>query len=280
MNKKYKNPKRSQKIFKNSFSSLFLFVKNKKKNTIFLVFQYQEDAIRPELSSPARCRILGGYPEPDGGGQSRTEQDGRNLCVSYRMTYKYSYKCPPPLPALAWVDSPEEGHLEGEEEVSWWTGRGRRAGGTDRGTGAAGRAITASPSLGQSCSTLTDGQLPRIKSSFNQLKKKLIVVYNQIFCWCFCNLQSTKLNQAVLSLCLVCNKDIFLISLPRMPRKVYIKTYDEINNQLAGTSVFPFSHSNNYSYLVTFTALALQADDSVQQSHVRVSVPPRMIVIL
>ena len=31
-----------------------------KKKTIFLVFQYKDDAIRPELSSPARSRFQGG----------------------------------------------------------------------------------------------------------------------------------------------------------------------------------------------------------------------------
>ena len=36
-----------------------------KKNAIFLVFQYKEDGIRPELSSPSRFRIQGGYPERD-----------------------------------------------------------------------------------------------------------------------------------------------------------------------------------------------------------------------
>ena len=35
------------------------------KNAILLVFQYQEDTIRPELSSPPRFRIQGGQPERD-----------------------------------------------------------------------------------------------------------------------------------------------------------------------------------------------------------------------
>ena len=46
--------------------------KNKKKNAIIIVFQYEEDAIGPELSSPARFRIQGGYPERDG---RRTEEE-------------------------------------------------------------------------------------------------------------------------------------------------------------------------------------------------------------
>ena len=41
--------------------------KEEEKKAIFLIFQYQEDAIRPELSSSARLRVQGGYPEPDRG---------------------------------------------------------------------------------------------------------------------------------------------------------------------------------------------------------------------
>ena len=50
-------------FLKNSFNSFcFFFVvkKKKKKNAILLVFQYKENAIRPELSSKARFRIQGG----------------------------------------------------------------------------------------------------------------------------------------------------------------------------------------------------------------------------
>ena len=42
---------------------------------ILSVFQYLEDVIRPELSSPARFRILGGYPERD----ERTEEIVSNI---------------------------------------------------------------------------------------------------------------------------------------------------------------------------------------------------------
>ena len=47
-------------------------MQKKKKNAILLVFHYKKDAIRPEVSSPSRSRILGGYPERDGEG--RTEE--------------------------------------------------------------------------------------------------------------------------------------------------------------------------------------------------------------
>ena len=40
-------------------------LKNLKK-PFFLDFQYQEDGIQPELSSPVRFRFQGGYPERDG----------------------------------------------------------------------------------------------------------------------------------------------------------------------------------------------------------------------
>ena len=52
-------------LFNFIFSFLF-FRRKKKKNAILLVFQYKEDAIRPELSSPARFRFQGGSPERDG----------------------------------------------------------------------------------------------------------------------------------------------------------------------------------------------------------------------
>ena len=43
------------------------------KKAIFLVFHYQEDAIRPELSSPARFRFQGGSPKHDGRTDGRTK---------------------------------------------------------------------------------------------------------------------------------------------------------------------------------------------------------------
>ena len=42
--------------------------KKKKKNVFLLVFQYKEDTIRPELSSPALFRIQGGSPDRDRAG--------------------------------------------------------------------------------------------------------------------------------------------------------------------------------------------------------------------
>ena len=47
--------------------------KKRKKIAILLVFQYQEDPIGPELSSPPRFRFQGGQHEPYG----RTEDKGR-----------------------------------------------------------------------------------------------------------------------------------------------------------------------------------------------------------
>ena len=64
MVKKSDNLKKPQKI---SFFSTIFFVEEKKKNcrkkeknAILLVFQYYEDAIRPELSSLPRFGIQGG----------------------------------------------------------------------------------------------------------------------------------------------------------------------------------------------------------------------------
>ena len=63
--KKSENLKVSQTISKK------LLKKKKKlpeKNAILLVFNYQEDAIRPELFISSRFRIQGGYTERDGVG--------------------------------------------------------------------------------------------------------------------------------------------------------------------------------------------------------------------
>ena len=84
-----KNPKKYQTIKKiHFFRFLFCFEKknHRKKNAILLVFQYQEDAIQPEFSSPARFRFQGGYPQRDGGGQRRRRKssclilDSKELC--------------------------------------------------------------------------------------------------------------------------------------------------------------------------------------------------------
>ena len=56
----------------------FFSPKTKIRNTILLVLPFEEISIRPELSSPARCRILEGYPERDGEVRSRNEG---NPCV-------------------------------------------------------------------------------------------------------------------------------------------------------------------------------------------------------
>ena len=69
MVKKSENLEKSQKIpfFSKNLKILkiyFLFVK-KKKNAISLVLPNEEISLRPELSSPPRFRIQGGYPERD-----------------------------------------------------------------------------------------------------------------------------------------------------------------------------------------------------------------------
>ena len=69
--KNQKNVKNGWKIWKSgiisqkSFFSTTKKLKRRKtslKNAFLLVFQYKEDAIWPELSSPARFRIQGWYP--------------------------------------------------------------------------------------------------------------------------------------------------------------------------------------------------------------------------
>ena len=57
--------------------------KRKEKNVILFVFQYQEDTIRPELSSPARFRILGGT-------LSVTEDKQTEILVPNKQFLKYS----------------------------------------------------------------------------------------------------------------------------------------------------------------------------------------------
>ena len=69
-NPEKKQSGKSQKNSKNHFKTFFVeknkFCKKKEeKNAALLVFQYQEDAIRPELNSPPRFRVRG-YPERDG----------------------------------------------------------------------------------------------------------------------------------------------------------------------------------------------------------------------
>ena len=70
--------------------------KKKEKNAILLVFQYQEYGIRPELSSPARFRIQGGYPERDGGRRRRRTKEilvsniGSVCALSFPRTYSNS----------------------------------------------------------------------------------------------------------------------------------------------------------------------------------------------
>ena len=71
-----KNPEKSQKF--TFFVDFFA-----EKKSILLVFQYQEDAIRPELSSPAHFRIPGGYAECDIRTNERTKEIlGSNLGYS------------------------------------------------------------------------------------------------------------------------------------------------------------------------------------------------------
>ena len=68
-----KNLKKSL-FFKKSenFENIF-FCRKKKKNAIPLVLPIEEISLRPELSSPARFRIQGGYPERDEGRRTKDE---------------------------------------------------------------------------------------------------------------------------------------------------------------------------------------------------------------
>ena len=50
------------------------------KNAILLVLQYQEDAIRPELSGPARFRIQGGILSVTDEGR-RTKSGRKSMCL-------------------------------------------------------------------------------------------------------------------------------------------------------------------------------------------------------
>ena len=63
-----KNPKKSL-FFKKSenFENIFFCRKKTTKNAIILVLPIEEISLRPELSSPPRFRIQGGYPERDEG---------------------------------------------------------------------------------------------------------------------------------------------------------------------------------------------------------------------
>ena len=79
--KKSDNLKQFQKIQKNHiFSKNLKILKNfffaeKKKNAILLVLPNEEISLRPELSSPPRFRIQGGYPErQDGRTDGRTNE--------------------------------------------------------------------------------------------------------------------------------------------------------------------------------------------------------------
>ena len=57
--KKSEKTKKIQNIQKKYFFA--------EKNDILLFFQYSEDAIQPELSGQAYCKVrAGGYPERDG----------------------------------------------------------------------------------------------------------------------------------------------------------------------------------------------------------------------
>ena len=58
-------------FFKKIIFLKILFVCRRKKNAITLVLPIEEISLRPELSSQARFRIQGGYPERDGGGAGR-----------------------------------------------------------------------------------------------------------------------------------------------------------------------------------------------------------------
>ena len=106
---KYENLKKSQKFtFFDFFFFLKIFFRRRKKNTILLVFQYQDDAIRPELFSPPRFRIQGGYPECDG---QRTKKEGRrrrkSLCLILDL---YVVQAGKSAPSLQFAGSWSAGH--------------------------------------------------------------------------------------------------------------------------------------------------------------------------
>ena len=75
----FQNWSKNPKISKNFKKSVFFFKtenfeeekkfrrKKEEKNAIPLVLPIEEISLRPELSSPARFRIQGGYPERDTG---------------------------------------------------------------------------------------------------------------------------------------------------------------------------------------------------------------------
>ena len=68
MVKKSRNMKKSEKITFFKQSENFEEKKNilqKEKNAILLVKPIEEISLRPELSTPPRFRIQGGYPERD-----------------------------------------------------------------------------------------------------------------------------------------------------------------------------------------------------------------------
>ena len=83
MVKKSENLKKSQKISKNHFFSFlfitFFFAEKRKENAILLVLPIEEISLQQELSSPARFRIQGGYPERDG--EEEEEGEEGNPCV-------------------------------------------------------------------------------------------------------------------------------------------------------------------------------------------------------
>ena len=65
---------------------IFFFGLKKKKN-ILLVWPIEEISLQPELSSPARFRIQGGYPEPDGEGQTEILMSNIGCLNTYWNTF-------------------------------------------------------------------------------------------------------------------------------------------------------------------------------------------------
>ena len=64
-----KNPKKSLFFQKSeNFENVFFSAEKKNVKAILLVLPIEEISHRPELSSPPRFRIQGGYPERDGVG--------------------------------------------------------------------------------------------------------------------------------------------------------------------------------------------------------------------
>ena len=81
---KSENVSKIPKISDFFFFLFFFFSPRKKCNSLF--FQYQQDMIQPELSSPACFKFRGGSTNLT---EENEQTDGRNPCVYYRIILQY-----------------------------------------------------------------------------------------------------------------------------------------------------------------------------------------------